>query len=203
MSNCLWPHKLQPASLSCPSLSPWVCSNSCPLSQWWHPITSSSVTPFSCLQSFPASGFFPMTWLCVRRPKYWSFNFGISPSNEYSGLISFRIDWFHILAAQGTLKSLFQHQFESINYSVFSLLYGLPLTSVYMTTGKTTALTIWTFVSKVTSLLFNSLSRMLIAFLPRSKHLLILWLQDSYIYRWSHHHSEWRKKRQILLLPLK
>ena len=114
--------------------------------------------------------------LYIRWPKYWSSNFCISPSNEYSGLISFRIDWFHILAVQATQESFPEPQFKSINYLVFSLLY------VYMTTGKTISLTIRTFVSKVMSLLFNTLFRVVIAFLPRSKHLLILWLQDLYIY---------------------
>ena len=115
----------------------------------------------------------------IRWPKYWSFNFNISPSNEYSGLISFRIDWFDFLGVQGTLKSLLQYsQFERINSSVLSLLYDPTLKSG-MTTGNTIALTIWAFVGKVMSLLFNKLSTFVIAFLPRSKHLLISWLQSS------------------------
>ena len=93
MSNSLWPHGLQHARLLCPLPTPGVCSNSCPLSRWCHPTISSSVIPFSsCLQSFPASGSFPMSVLCIRWPKYWSFSFSISPSNEYSELISFRIE---------------------------------------------------------------------------------------------------------------
>ena len=114
--------------------------------------------------------------LHIRWPKYWSFSFSISPSNEYSGLISFRMDWLD-LAVQGTLKSLLQHQFKSINSSVLS--FGLvQLSHPYMTTGKTIALTVWTFVGKVISLLFNMLSRFVIAFLPRSKRLLMSWPQS-------------------------
>ena len=105
----LWPHGLQHARLPCPSPSPGVCSNSYPLSQWCHPTVSSSVVPFSsCIQSFPASGSF-LTALPIRWPKYWSFSFSISPSNDYSGPISFRMDWFDLLAVQGTLKTFFQY----------------------------------------------------------------------------------------------
>ena len=104
-----------------------------------------------------------------------SFSFSISPSNEYSWLISFRMDWFDLLAVQGTLQSSPAPQFESINSSVLSLFYG-PISHPYMTTGKTIALTIRTFVGKVMSLLFNMLCRFVIAFLPRSKRLLISWL---------------------------
>jgi len=112
--------------------------------------------------------------LSIRWPKYWSFSFSISPSNEYSGLISFRIDWFDLLAAQGTLKSLFQH--HSSKESIFwpSAFFVVQLSHPYMTTGKTIALIRWTFVSKVMSLLFNMLSRFVIAFLQGSKYLLIL-----------------------------
>ena len=109
MSDSLRPHELQHARLPRPSPSPGVCANSCPLSWWCHPTFSSSVIPFSsCPQSLPESGSFPMTWLFfIRWPKYW--NFSISPSNEYSGLISFRTDCFDLFAVQGTLKSLLQH----------------------------------------------------------------------------------------------
>ena len=102
MSDSLWPHGLQHARPPCPSPSPGTCSNSCPLSQWYHPIILSSVVPFSsCLQSFSASEFFSNELtLRSRWPKYWSFSFSISPSNEYSGLISFRIEWFDLLAVQ-------------------------------------------------------------------------------------------------------
>ena len=127
---------------------------------------------------FPSIRFFSSeSALHIRRPKYWSFSFSISPSNEYSGLISFRIDWFDFLAVQGNLKSLLQH--HSLKASIFSAQPSLWSNSyLYMTTGKTIALTIWTFVGKVMSLLFNMLSRFVIAFLPRSKHLLISWLQS-------------------------
>ena len=111
--------------------------------------------------------------LCTRWPKYWSFSFSIGPSNEYSGLISFRMDWLNLLAVQGTLKSLLQH--HSLKVSIFqcSAFFIVQLSHPYMTTGKTIALTRRTFVCKVMSLLFIMLSRLVIAFLPRSKHLLI------------------------------
>ena len=111
VSDSLQPQGLQNARLPCPSLSPRVCSNSCPLSWWCHPTILSSVVPFSpCLQSFPASGSFPMSQFFTSGDKYyWSFSFSISLSKEYSGLISFRIDWFDLLAIQVTLKSLLQY----------------------------------------------------------------------------------------------
>ena len=108
--------------------------------------------------------------------KYWSFSFSISPSNEYSGLISFRIDWFDLLAGQGTLKSLLQHHGSKASILWHSAFFIVQLSHPYMTTGKVIALTRWTFVGKVMSLLFNVLSRLVIAFLPRSKRLLISWL---------------------------
>ena len=111
--------------------------------------------------------------LHIRWPKYWSFNFSISPSTEYSGLISFRTDWFYLLAVQGTLKSLLQHHSLKISILWCSAFLMVQFSHPYVTTGKTTALTIWAFVSKVISLLFNMLSRFAIACLPRSKHLLI------------------------------
>ena len=113
--------------------------------------------------------------LCIRWPEYWSFS--ISPSNEYSGLISFRIDWLDLLAVQGTLKSLLQHHSSKASILWPSAFFIVQLSHPYMTTGKTTALTRRTFVGEVMSLLFNMLSRLVIAFLPRSKHLLISWLQ--------------------------
>ena len=116
----------------------------------------------------------------IRWPKYWSFSFSISPSNEYLGLISFRMDWFDILAVQGTLKSLFQQHSSKASIICHSALFMVQVLHPYMTTGKTIALTRWTFVSKVTSLLFNTLSRFVIAFLPRIKCFLILWLQSPY-----------------------
>ena len=109
--------------------------------------------------------------LCIRWPKYWRFSFSISPFNEYSGLISFRIDWFDLLSAQGTLKSLLQHHRSTASILQHSAFFMVQLSHPYMPTGKTIALTIWTFVSKMMSLLFNMLSRFVIAFLQRSKHL--------------------------------
>ena len=116
--------------------------------------------------------------LCISWPKYWSFSFSISPSNEYSGLISFRMDWLHRLAVQGTLKSFLQHHSSKASIILPSAFLIVQLSHPYMTTGKTTALTRWTFVGKVMSLLFNMLSRLIITFLPRSKRLLISWLQS-------------------------
>ena len=116
--------------------------------------------------------------LHIRWPKYWSFSFSISPSNEYSGLISFRTDWFDLLAVQGTLKSLLQHHSSKASMLQHSAFFTVLLSHPYLTTGKTIALTRQTFVGKVMSLLFNMLSQLVIAFLPRSKCLLISWLQS-------------------------
>ena len=116
--------------------------------------------------------------LHIRWPKYWSFSFNISPSNEYSGLISFRMDWLDLLAVQGTLKSLLQHHSSKASILWCSAFFTVQLSHPYMTTGKTIALTRPTFVGKVMSLLLNMLSRLVITFLPRSKHLLISWLQS-------------------------
>ena len=114
--------------------------------------------------------------LHIRQPEYWCFS--ISPSNDYSWLIPFRMDWFDLLAVQGTLKSLLQHHSSKVSILQFSAFFMVQLSHPYMTTGKTIALTIQTFVSKAMSLLFNMLSRFVIVFLPRNKHLLILWLQS-------------------------
>ena len=114
----------------------------------------------------------------IRWPKYWSFSFSISPSNEYSGLISFRADWFDLLAVQRTLKSLLQHSSSKSINSWRSALFMVQLSHPYMTAGKTIALTRWTFVGKVTSLFLHMLSKLVIAFLPRNKRLLISWLQS-------------------------
>ena len=313
MSNSLRPHEPQHARPPCPSPTPGVHPNPCPLSQWCHPTISSSVVPFSsCLQSFPASGSFQMSqlfasggqsigtgslaennsgktaWLAgarchsravldislpsetfdnlssfrklqlhnlycsvrfshsvmsdslhefpwiaahqaslsitnswsslklrsiesvmpsshlilccplfllpptppsirvfsnestlhMRWPKYWSFSFNISPSNEYSGLISFRMNWLDLLVVQGTLKSLLQHHSSKASILWLSALFMVRLSHSYMTTGKTIALTRQTFVGKVMSLLFNILSRLGITFLSRSKPVLISWLQS-------------------------
>ena len=116
--------------------------------------------------------------LHIRWPKYWSFSFSISPSNEYSGLISFRMDWWNLFAVQGTLKSLLQHHNSKASMLWHSAFFIVQISHPYMTTGKAIALTRRTFVGKVMSLLFNMLSRLVIAFLPRSNHLLISWLQS-------------------------
>ena len=123
---------IQYTRLLCPPISSRVCSNSCPLSQQCYLTTSSSADPFSfCFQSFPASGPFQWVGSLHQVVKYWSFSFHNSPSNEYSGLISFRTDWLHLLAVQGTLKSSPASQFESISFSGLSFLYGPTLTSVH------------------------------------------------------------------------
>ena len=116
--------------------------------------------------------------LCIRWPKYWSFSFSISPSHEHSGLISFRMDWLDLLAVQGTLKSLFQHHSSKPSILQCSAFFIIQLSHPYMTTGKAIALTRWTFLGKVMSLLFNMLSRFVIVFLPKSKCLLISWLES-------------------------
>ena len=160
VSDSLWPHGLQHARLPCPSPTPGDYSNSC-LSSWWcHPAISSSVVPFSsCPQSLPASGSFSIESTLHMRPKYWSFSFSISPSNEHPGLISFRMDWVDLPAVQGTLKSLLQH--NSLKASIIwrSAFFMGQLSHPYMTTRKAIALTRWTFFIKVMPLLFNMLSR--------------------------------------------
>ena len=120
----------------------------------------------------------------IRWPKYWSLSFSISPSNEYSGLISFRMDWLDLLAVQGTLKSLLQHYSSKASILQCSAFFIVQLSHLYMTTGKTIALTIWTFAGKVMSLLFNMLSRLVITFIPGSKSLLIYWLQSPFAVIW-------------------
>ena len=156
VSDSLWPHELQHTRPPCPSPTPGVYSNSCPLSCWCHPTISSSVVPFSShLQSFPASGSFSNeSVLCIRWPKYRSFNFSISPSNEHPGMISFRMNWLGFLAVQGTLKSLLQHHSSKASILWCSAFFIVQLSHPYMTIGKTTALTRQTFVGKVMSLLF-------------------------------------------------
>ena len=159
VSDSLWPQELQHARNPSPSLSPGVHPNPCPLSQWCHPTISSSVVPFSsCPQSFPASGSFQMSHLHIRWTKYCSFNFNISPTNEHPGLISFRTDWLDLLAVQGTLKSLVQQHSSKALILQHSAFFTVQLSHPYMTTGKMIALTRWTFVYKVMSLLFYMLS---------------------------------------------
>ena len=177
MSNSLWPHGLQHTRKPpCPSPTPGVCSNSCSLSRWCHPVII-LCCPLLLLPSiFPRIRVFSKeSALCIRWPKYWSFSFSISPSNENSGLISFRMDWLDLLAVQGTLKSLLQHHSSKFFSTV---LFIVQLSHPYMTVEKTTGLSRQIFVGKVLSLLFNMLSRLVRTFLPRSKHLLILWLQS-------------------------
>ena len=140
-----------------------------------HPLPSLLLLP----SIFPSTRVFSNGLvLDIRWPKYWSFSFSISPSNEYSGLISFRIDWFDFLAVQGILKSLFQYHTSKTSVLRCSAFFIVQLSYPYMTAGKTIALTRRTFVGKVLSLFFNMLCRLVIAFLPRNKHLLISWLKS-------------------------
>ena len=157
MSDSLQPHGLQHTRLPCPSPAPGAYSNSCPSYWWCHPTISSSVIPFSSsLQSFPASGSFQMShFLTSGGQSVGSFSFSISPSSEYSGLISFRIDSLDCLAVQGTLKSLLQHHSSKASILWQSAFFIVQLLHPYMTTEKTKALTGQTFVGKVMSLLFK------------------------------------------------
>ena len=152
VSDSLQPHGLQQARLPCPSPTPGACSNSHPSSWWCHPTIWYSIVPFSCLQSFPASGSFPMSQFSTSGGQsIGSFCFNITPCNEYSGLISFRIDWLDLLAVQGTLKSLLQHHSSKVSVLWHSAFFMVQLSHPHMTTEKTIALTRWTFVSKVKS----------------------------------------------------
>ena len=156
-----------------------VCSTSRPLSWWCYPPSlplSSSSPPAFSLSRHP--GLFQWVALHIRFPKYWNFSFSMSPSSEYLGLISFQIYWFDLLAVQGTLKSLLQYHSLKASVLWHSAFFVVQLSPPYMTTGKTTALTRWTFVGKVMSLLFDMLSRFVIAFFPSSKCLLISWLES-------------------------
>ena len=139
-----------------------------------HPLPSPSPAIFPIIRVFSNKSVF-----CIRWPNYWSFSFSISTSNEYSGLISFKMNWLDLLAVQGTLKSLLQYHSSKASILWCSAFFTVQLSHPYMTTWKTIALTRRTFVGKVKSLLFNMLSRLVITFLPRSKHLLISWLQSS------------------------
>ena len=149
MFNSLRPHESQHARPPCPSPTPRAYSDSCPSCPWCHRTISSSVVPFSsCLQSFPASVSSSESVLHIRWAKYWSLSFSISPSNEYSGLISFRTDWLDLLAVQGTLKSLLQHHSSKASILWCSAFFIVQLSHPYMTTGKTIALTRWMSVGK-------------------------------------------------------
>ena len=178
MSDPLRPYGLQHARLPHPSPTPGACSNSGPSSWWCHPTISSSVILFfSCLQSFPASGCFPMSYLCTSGGQNIGVSASVFPMNSQ--------DWFPLgwtgwisFTAQGTLKSLLQHHSSKASILQCSAFFIVQLSHPYMTTRKNIALTIWTFVGKVMSLLFNMLSRLVITFLPRSTRLLISWLQS-------------------------
>ena len=173
VSDSLGPHESQNARLPCPSPTPGVHSDSRPSSQWCHPAISSSVIPFSSYPPIPPSirVFSNESTLHMRWPKYWSFSFSIIPSKEIPGLISFRMDWLYVLAVEATLKSLLQHHSSKTSILRRSAFFTVQLSHPYVTTGKTIALTRWTFVGKVMSLLLNMLSRLVITFLPRSKRL--------------------------------
>ena len=182
-------------------LTPWTAARQASLSitNSWSlpkPISTESVMPSNHLilcfpllflpSIFPSIGVFSNELaLHIRWPKYWSFSFNITPTNEHPGLISFRVNWLDLLAIQRTLKSLLQHHSSKASIPWCSVFFTLQLSHPYMTTGKTITLTRQTFVGKVMSLLFNMLSRLVITFLERSKHLLISWLQSPYIVIWS------------------
>ena len=142
VSNSLWPHGLQHTRLPCPSPTPRACSNLSPSSRWYHPTISSSGVPFSssCLRSFLHQGLFQGISSSHQEAKYWSFSFSISPSNEYPGLISFRIEWFDLLVVQGTLRSLLQHHSSKASILQCSAYFIVQLSHPYMTTGKTISL---------------------------------------------------------------
>ena len=165
VSDSLRPHESQHARPPCSSPTPRVHSDSCPSSQWCHPAISSSVVPFSsCLQSLPASESFPMSQFFASGGQSFRVSASISPSSEYSGLISFRVDWLDLLAVQGTLKSLLQHHSPKASILWCSAFFMVQLSHPYMTTRKNTALTRQTFVGKVISLLFNMLSKFVLTF---------------------------------------
>ena len=178
ISDSLWTHGWQNARPPCPSPTPGVHSNSCSSSRWCHPTILSSVVPFSCPQSFPASGSFQRVSSSYQVDKILEFQLQHQSFNEHSGLISFMMDWLDLLAVQGTLKSLLQHHGSKASILWCSAFFTVQLSHPNMTTGKTIALTRWIFVGKVMSLLFNILSRLVITFLPRSKRLLISRLQS-------------------------
>ena len=178
--DSLQPQGLHHARLPCPSPAPGACSNSCPSSLWVHDghfILCCPLLPLSSI--FPSIRVFSSeSVLHIRWPKYRSFSFSINPSNVYSGLISFRMDWLDLLAIQGTLKSLLQHHSSKASILSCSAYFIVQFSHPYMTTGKTIALIRQIFIGKVISLLFNMLSILVIAFLPRNKCLLISWLQS-------------------------
>ena len=182
VSDSLRPHELQHARLPCPPTVTWVESTQKPMSIELVMPSNHLILchPLLFLPSiFPSIRVFSNeSALCIRWPKYWSFSFNISPSKEHPGLISFRMNWLDLLAVQGTLKSLLQHHSSKASILQLSAFFIVQLSHPYMTIGKTIALTRQTFVDKVMSLLFNMLSKWVITFLPRSKRLLISWLQS-------------------------
>ena len=179
VSDSLWPHESQHARPPCPSPTPGVYSNSYSSSRWCRP-ANSSCCPLLLLPPIPPSirVFSNESTLRMRWPRCWSFSFSVSLSNEQPGLISFRMDWLDLLAVQGTLRSRLQHHSSKASIFQCSAFFTVQLSHSYMTMGKTIALTRWTFVGTVMSLFLNMLSRLVITFLPRSKHLLISWLQS-------------------------
>ena len=178
VSNSLWHHGLQNSRLPCPSPTPGACSHSYPLSQWCHPIIWPSAVPLSsCLQSFPALVSFLMSQLFASGGQ----SIGVLASASVLPVniqVWFPLGMTDLLVVQGTPKSLLQHHSSKASILQHSAFFMVQLSHLYMTTGKTIALTRWTCVGKIMSLLFNMLSRFVITFLPRSKHLLILWLQS-------------------------
>ena len=180
MSDSLQPHEPQHARPPCLSPTPGVHPNPCPLSQWCHPTISSSVIPHSsCPQSYPASGSFQMSQLFASGGQ----SIGVSASASALPMNTqdwspFRMDWLDLRVVQGTLKSLLQHHSSKASILRCSAFFKVQLSHPYTNTGKTIALTRQTFVGKAMSLLFSMLSRLVITFLPRSKHLLISWLQS-------------------------
>ena len=180
VSDSLQPHGLQHTRPPCPSPTPRACSNSCTLSWWCHPTISSSVIPFSSrLQSFPAwvSSSHQVAKVLEFQLQHQSFQWIFR--TDFLNELIFRMDWLDLLAVHGTLKTLLQHYSSKVSILQCSAFFIVQLSHPYMTTGKTIALTRWTFVGKVMSQIFNMLSRLVITFLPRGKHLFISWLQSS------------------------
>ena len=186
MSDSLWPYGLQHAKLRCLSLTPGASQTHLHgvgnAIQPSHPLSSPSPPIFNLSQH---QGLFQWVSSLYQVSKVLEFSFSISPSNEYSGLISFRINWLDLLAVQWTLKSLLQCHSSKASILQHSSFFIVQLSHLYMTTGKTIALTRWTFVGKVMSLLFNMLSRFVMAFLPRSKRLLIYGCSHHLQWFWS------------------
>ena len=178
MSKSLWPHELQSPRFPCPSLSLGVCSNSRPWSRWCHPTISSSFPSPPTFNLSQDQGLFKWVGSSHQVAKVLEFQLQHQSFHEHPGLVSFRMDWLDLLAVQGTLKSLLQHHSSKASIIWHLAFFTVQLSHPYMTTGKTIDLTRRTFVGKIISLLFNMLSKLVITFLPRSKRLLISWLQS-------------------------